>query len=387
MKIRYKRAIAYLVIIAVVVIVLSGYVFNSRKAYEPGYLKIKVEGFSSSGVVRNFNWPPSPQESAIGTSLSNYQRSQTDNPVPIASLTKMMTAYIILQDHPINPGTSGPEIAITAQDQSDYYFYINQGGSGALVEAGEKLSEYQLLEALLVPSADNIAILLAEWDSGNTMAFVNKMNSKAKALGMINTIYADPSGISPLNKSTPVDQMIVARQDMAIPVFRQIVALNHIVLPAAGWLPNFDPDLGIDNIIGVKTGFTLEAQGCYVFASQLNIAGNNILIIGAILGDNSPAALYNVGREAIGLLNTYKSYLYYATPLSSIKITASNNSESYRVKTSQFMPQLITDGSPFSYSVKPNNVNLAEITSNEVIGSLTIYQNNQPVIKIPLRIK
>src|ERR1700722_18724051 len=77
--------------------------------------------------------------------------------VPIASLTKMMTALVVLRDHPLAPGQAGPTFAMGAQDVEEWERGVRAGDSVVEVRAGEVLSEYQALEALLIPSADNVA--------------------------------------------------------------------------------------------------------------------------------------------------------------------------------------------------------------------------------------
>src|SRR5215472_10873119 len=87
-------------------------------------------------------------------------------PVPIASLAKIMTAYLVLSDHPLPAGGPGPAITVTAADVTAYDSDQRQGQSVVRVVAGEKLTERQALEAMLIPSGNNIAALLARWDAG-----------------------------------------------------------------------------------------------------------------------------------------------------------------------------------------------------------------------------
>ena len=107
--------------------------------------------------------------------------------VPIASLAKMMTVYVVLEDHPLNGTTTGPSITVTAAQAAAYASEAANRDSVLQVTAGETLTEKQALEALLIASADNIADLLAQWDAGSTAAFVTKMNTTAHTLGMDHT--------------------------------------------------------------------------------------------------------------------------------------------------------------------------------------------------------
>ncbi|MGE0059737.1 MAG: D-alanyl-D-alanine carboxypeptidase family protein, partial [Dehalococcoidia bacterium] len=138
---------------------------------------------------------------------------------PIASVTKMMTAYVILKSKPLQPNEPGPTITITAADQSRYVQMLNQDQSVLPVSTGQKFTELEMLQGMLVPSANNFAEILATWEAGSVGAFVDKMNAAARELGMTNTIYSDVSGFSSGSTSSPSDQLILARAAMANPVF------------------------------------------------------------------------------------------------------------------------------------------------------------------------
>src|SRR5207253_8066956 len=103
--------------------------------------------------------------------------------VPIASLAKIMTADIVLRGRPLPAAGPGPVITVTAADAAAYASDERQGQSVVQVAAGEKLTERQALEAMLIPSVNNIASLLARWDASSEAAFVAKMNTSARQLG------------------------------------------------------------------------------------------------------------------------------------------------------------------------------------------------------------
>ena len=105
--------------------------------------------------------------------------SGPEQPVPVASLTKLMTAYVILHDHPLAPDESGPHITVTQADVDDYDTDTVSDDSNAQVTARRAVDRAQVLEGLLVHSADNYADMLARWDAGSVPAFVAKMNAAA----------------------------------------------------------------------------------------------------------------------------------------------------------------------------------------------------------------
>jgi D-alanyl-D-alanine carboxypeptidase (penicillin-binding protein 5/6) len=207
--------------------------------------------------------------------------------VPIASLAKMMTAYLLLQAKPLKIGEDGPVTTLTAADVEIYKQDVAAGDSVAKVAAGEKLTERQLLEALMLPSADNIATLIAKQVAGSEADFVKKMNETAKALGMSQTTYADPAGVNPATVSTAQDQLRIAQVAMRDRTFREIVAMPQADLPVAGRVYNVNFMVGKQGMSGVKTGSTLAAGSCFVGSFPITIDGKPRLLLGAVLGQKS----------------------------------------------------------------------------------------------------
>src|SRR5207244_8268088 len=113
-------------------------------------------------------WPAEGQAAFIETGLSQIQAGPHQHPAPIASVAKVMTAYLVLRDHPLRPGEDGPTITLTAADVADTDHRAGQHQSVVPVATGERLTELQALQALLLPSANNIAAVLADWDGGST---------------------------------------------------------------------------------------------------------------------------------------------------------------------------------------------------------------------------
>ena len=204
--------------------------------------------------------------------------------VPIASVTKMMTALVILHDHPLLPGESGPTFTMTKVDVADWVTADSTGESNVGIKDGEVLTEFQLLEALLIPSADNIADYLARWDAGSIPAFAVKMNVMARSFGLVDTHYADASGINPGSRSTAADQAVVAARVMENPVVRSIVRLSSIPFQVNGTVWNYNPALGTDGIVGVKSGFTSQAGACLAIAAYRSVQGKSALVITVALG-------------------------------------------------------------------------------------------------------
>jgi serine-type D-Ala-D-Ala carboxypeptidase (penicillin-binding protein 5/6) len=236
------------------------------------------------GAAPRPDWP-GRAEAAVGLPGTGLLGTHGGSaPAPIASLAKIMTAYLVLSGHPLPAGASGPVITVTAADGAAYASDRRQGQSVVTVAAGEKLTERQALEAMLVPSGNNIAWMLARWDAGSQPAFVAKMNARARSLGLGRTRYADASGADPATVSTASDQFALTVRALQIPAFRQIVAMPQVTLPVAGVAYNVNAGLGHDGIVGVKTGSTSTAGGCLAFAAIRTVAGSQVTIVGVVLG-------------------------------------------------------------------------------------------------------
>jgi D-alanyl-D-alanine carboxypeptidase (penicillin-binding protein 5/6) len=236
---------------------------------------------------------------AIGIDVT----SGPETPVPVASLTKMMTGYVVLHDHPLLPGQDGPRITMTPTDVSYFDVDTVEDQANAQVAVGEVLTERQLLEGLLVHSANNFADTLARWDAGSIAAFVAEMNRTAAQLGMTHTHYADPSGFDAGSQSTAGDLLKVAMPDMMNPTFAGIVHMSSVTLPVAGTISTYTPLLGFQGVIGVKSGFTTAAGGCDVVAVVRRVHGEAVLILSAVTGQTGPNVLVDAGFIALNLAN------------------------------------------------------------------------------------
>ncbi len=242
-------------------------------------------------------WGGEGQGALVAAGVGSFSATGGQVPVPIASVAKIMTALVVLAEHPLPTGAPGPSLLLTAQDAMDYQRRLATGQSLLAVSAGERLSERQALEGLLLPSADNIADVLARWD-GPPARFLAKMNATARAAGATQTRYTDPSGLDPATVSTAADQVRVAGLALRSPVLMEIVGERAAVLPVAGVVRNYNTLLGgSTGVIGLKTGSTRAAGGCLVFAARKLVAGRQVVLIGALLG-------HDVGRAPLTALHS-----------------------------------------------------------------------------------
>ncbi len=287
------------------VFTVSGIVVAKRLGIPPplAVVRLVMPSFRLvPGSAPAIPWPAGVQSAIAIPVLGITAKSGGQVAQPIASLTKLMTAHLVLTDHPLSVNEQGPSITITASDVALYEADFESDQTNIEVAAGEVLTEDQLLEGMLVHSASNFADLLAIWDAGSVPAFVTKMNASAASLGMTQTQYADASGFSTQSVSTAADQVKVASVDVVNPVFDQIVNMPVVTLPVAGTVGTTTPLLGNDNVVGVKSGFTSAAGGCDVLALREDIHGAPVEVLAATVGDHmGEDVITNAGLQALSI--------------------------------------------------------------------------------------
>jgi D-alanyl-D-alanine carboxypeptidase (penicillin-binding protein 5/6) len=226
--------------------------------------------------------------------------SPHEQPVPIASVAKVMTAYLVVKHYPLRAGDSGPRFVINQDDVVDTEIRRREGQSVVDVSAGEQLTERDALMAILLPSANNVAMLVSREVDGSVPAFVAEMNRTARALGMSHTTYTDPSGYDDGTVSTAVDQLRLARVVAKDQTLAGIMATRSYWLPVAGEVNNTDALLGHDGFVGMKTGSDEAAGGCLMFRAVWPTGGGNRSLIGVVLGqrgDNLITAGLDAARQ------------------------------------------------------------------------------------------
>jgi D-alanyl-D-alanine carboxypeptidase (penicillin-binding protein 5/6) len=228
-------------------------------------------------------WPRHGQGAYV---LGNGQPavSQHERPVPIASLAKVMTAYLVLEHYPLHAGDSDRRFVVGQDDVVDTETRRRDGQSIVDVRAGEQLTERDALMAILLPSANNIAVLVARQVSGSVPSFVSEMNRTARALGMSHTTYTDPSGYDASTVSTALDQLRLARLVAEDEPLSALMAARTYWLPVAGEVTNTNTLLGQDGFVGMKTGSDAAAGGCFMFRSGRHTETGNRSLIGVVLG-------------------------------------------------------------------------------------------------------
>ncbi|MGW4898819.1 D-alanyl-D-alanine carboxypeptidase family protein, partial [Kitasatospora sp. NPDC004240] len=242
--------------------------------------------YEFTGAPLDLAWPAKGQSAAEVVGVGSLGSSGPETPAPIASVTKVMNAYLILQAHPLKKGEPGPKLTVDKQAAQESN---NVDESKVTLTEGQQLTQYEALEMLMLPSANNVARLLARWDSGSEEAFVKKMNETAAKLGMTNTVYADPAGFNSDTKSTAKDQLKLAGQVMQNEIFRQIVSTPDTTFNGQKVFNTNTLISAKNGILGVKTGSSTPAGGCLMWAAVKDVGGVKRMILGVTMGQPATA--------------------------------------------------------------------------------------------------
>lgn len=250
------------------------------------------------------SWPVKGQ-AAIGVDGQGVLATTAgQTAVPTASVAKIMLALAVLKKYPVQPGQGGPMVPITAKDVELYNKYLGIDGAVVKVSVGEQINLYQALQATLIPSGNNMADSLALWAYGSMTEYHLAANQIAQELGMNQSTFAgDASGFLPETVSTASDLVRLGQAALANPVIKEIVAQPTAIVPVAGEIRNTNFLLGQAGIIGLKSGNTEQAGGCFLFAANRQLAnGQTITAIGAVMG---AASFGQAATSSIPLLNSF----------------------------------------------------------------------------------
>lgn len=255
--------------------------------------------YTFEGDKPSLPWPGEGQGFMAATGLGTVGSFGEQKAVPIGSVAKAMTAYVVLKDKPLKKGEQGPNITVDAKAEADGGLDAQGESTLNTVKEGDKLTQHDALAALMIPSANNIARLLARWDSGGSEEeFVKKMNDTAAELGMENTKYTDPSGLDATTVSSAEDQVKLGQKLVEIEALMDITKLPEWTDPSGKTWRNYNTLVPYDGALGIKTGSTTKAGGNLLFAAHKMVGDTDQLIVGAILGQHQAPIIDTVNAAS-----------------------------------------------------------------------------------------
>jgi serine-type D-Ala-D-Ala carboxypeptidase (penicillin-binding protein 5/6) len=219
---------------------------------------------------------------------------------PMASVTKVMTALVVLDSGQLDQQIRVPRAAF------DYAW--KYGGETAALRPGDVLTVQELLEALLLPSGADAAYTFANAYGPGLPAFIARMNATAARIGMTHTHFTSPDGLpyptETSTYSTPSDLLTLGLAVMRFPVFRSIVSQQFFHLPKARghhqyWWDNTNALItSYPGAVGIKDGYTDDAGHCLLFEADRN----GRTLIGVVLGSPSTGVAAGA-QDAAQMLN------------------------------------------------------------------------------------
>lgn len=263
---------------------------------------------------------PQAGASAIGfadteTLLASKDKSEQR---AIGGLAQIVTALVVLDAKPITDSTSSPTLTMSATDVAFHNTYEKKGGTVSEVLRGLKLTEYQVLQLMLLPSANNYAATAANWAYGSVDDFLNAASTWLADNGLRSTVITDPAGLDSGTVSTPSDLVTIARLAMANPIVAEIVSQQRVSLPTIGTVTNTNTLLGSNGIVGLKTSTTLAAGHCFLFAVNTGKSSPGSPVVGVILGQQTRDGL----NAAVKKVASQIAKAYHATTVTTAGDTA-----------------------------------------------------------------
>ena len=269
------------------------YVTGSLVAPMPATAAVTAHETSIAQPTAQLSWPGFGASAITALDYPGVSEFHgTNASLPIASMTKTITALVVLAKKPLKAGGDGPSIRFTDADVAVWTQVVAEGGSWAPVVSGTSMTEKQTLEAMLLPSANNYAISLANWAYGSVAAYLKAAKAWLSAHNLTGTHLVDASGLDPGSRSTTKDLIAIGKLVLADPVLPSIVATKEATLPGAGQQQNTNVLLGVDGIDGIKTGNTDQAGNCLMFSADVAVGSSTVRALGVVIGAPTHDALW-----------------------------------------------------------------------------------------------
>ena len=317
-------------------------------------------------------------KSAILIEASSGQciwEKNSNQKLPMASTTKIMTAIVALDSGDIKRKVTVSPLAVGVEGSSVYLY------------EGEQLTLEQLLYAMLLSSANDAAAAIAIEVGGSLENFARLMNKKAESLGLSNTSFENPHGLDGENHyTTASDLAIIARYAMQNPTFREIVATYKTTIPLGGdegvrLLVNHNKLLkNYEGTIGIKTGFTKKSGRCLVSAAVTD-------------GVEYICVTLNAPND----WSDHKKLFDYASSLYTKEVLCTPESVEYSLPVSNGTCDSVTVKNKEGHSlILPKNhgeisciINLprfvlAEVKTGDILGEAVFYMDGKEIWQTPL---
>ena len=238
---------------------------------------------------------PWPSEGAAAVAVGDGEvMTRADERHPMASVTKVLTALMVLDQKPLAVGEAGTEYHFIEKWNNSYEEYLARDQSALPVPVGGILTEYQLLQGMLLGSACNYADILVTDVWGDNEAFAAAAEEFLGAHGLDGITVIEPTGFNPTNTATPSALIALGRLALQNPVIAEIVAQPQAELPGAGLVENTNDLLADPGVVGIKTG-TLEGSNL-LSAKDIRVGERTVRVFAVVLSQPDDEARFVASR-------------------------------------------------------------------------------------------
>lgn len=239
--------------------------------------------------------------------------SGSADPLPIASIAKVITALVVLDAKPLAPGEAGPDIVFGDADLDFYDQMLALDGVVGDVTSGQAMSQRNVMNIMLMTSANNYAMSLANWAFGSIDGYVAAARDWLARHSLTATTITEPTGIQPSDVSSTADLIEIARLVTADPVLAEIVATTSMDVPGFGPITNRNGLLGVGGIDGIKTGTLDESGACLLFSWDYAVGSQTVTLLGVVLGGPDHATVNATIEGLLGEVDAGFSEVSLAT--------------------------------------------------------------------------
>lgn len=388
-----RRPIAILAIVVVLAIVgsyasltLTGPVAAAAAAFHrpdverpnPATIMLPLVGESAVSI--------SGADDYLGPTADGIFASSGGNgALPMASISKLVTAMVVLNARPLGATGTGRTITWSKADSALYDKYFVLNATIAAMKNGSSMSEHDALETMLVVSACNYAEAMAVWAFGSKAGFVSGTKRWLTAHDLTGTTMVEPTGLDDRNTSTPSDLIAIGKLAMADPAIAAMVAKTSLDVPALAGMPSTNDLLGTDGVNGVKTG-TLDSDGSdLLFSAVVPVSTSTTLnVIGVVLGGQTRGSVDSDVRKLIASIKSG----FHDEQLGTQGQVVGSYSTPWGAKASMVLAK---SASVFTWSNTPISSTMTTTTlktgaNGEKVGSVT-WVAGKTTVTVPILLK
>lgn len=244
--------------------------------------------------------------SAIGWQDDGLVWSNTDQPQPIASISKLITVLVCLEQQPLDAGTDGPVHVWTAADAALQDEYLSRDGIAFPIPIGTEVTQRQMLTLALLPSANDFAAAYANSVFGDNATFIAAVADWSERHGLTSVTLVEPTGMDEANTATPADVLRIGRLALDNPTIAEFTQMASAELPwGIGVVENTNPLLTrLPGALGLKTGRSSVAGYNLVAAQSSDASGRPLVKLAVTLGRDSPEARIESSAALLAALDT-----------------------------------------------------------------------------------